>query len=734
MKKIINIFVIAAFLLSLTMPVMATATSSSATATAAAAPSDKDKAKAQAKKQKEKAKQQAKKEKEKAKKQKEKEKQQAAKQKQADKKRAEAEKKRSAAEKERNKQAEARQKELDKKQAERERIAEERRKEIEKREAAEQAREDEIRRRWERSQKEQPKHLFNVSLRAGYAALMDKIEPNADGALWGAGTLNQSNALQQLIGGPGVGLRAGYELEYKKFRFETGLDFDFFNSTSRYGFQATRQDLTYGASYNYLFDNLSEIRNAGYIGIPLMFGAQFDRYYFLVGPKICYGFTLGKYAQLGSYDITVNDPALLEPYGMGIHPLPESSEARKPIKFSQPDVRICAEVGIDLDEWMHRDADPKDQKRKKVKAGERQPFGREYIHYKLGLFAEYGVINTNATPAANPVEFVPGEIKVQNTNTMLAMNGNTKLNTLFVGARFAVQFQVPGREPEMPSSYADIRVLNDETGEPLQNAVINISDVQTEKTVLRNKKLPKGTISQKSKFGSYSVLASAENFKTNSVIYTIDSIGHMPVDIRLTPKPVFRVTVADIESGLPLMATVQIRKRGTEENRYSLSTDSVSGGGSQMLDDTLSYSIHIEQFGYEPFDGIITDLGDSMHIDLTPVKKEVYIMKNMFFATNKTRILPTSEEELNGLFQYLERHPEIRIKIVGHTDSVGKDEANQKLSEGRAEEVMKDLIKRGIAEDRLEAEGRGETEPIDTNDTEEGRQNNRRVEIHILSE
>jgi OOP family OmpA-OmpF porin len=104
----------------------------------------------------------------------------------------------------------------------------------------------------------------------------------------------------------------------------------------------------------------------------------------------------------------------------------------------------------------------------------------------------------------------------------------------------------------------------------------------------------------------------------------------------------------------------------------------------------------------------------------------------MFFATNKTRILPTSEEELNGLANYLERHPEIRIKIVGHTDSVGKDEANQKLSEGRAEAVMKDLIRRGIDPSRLEAEGRGETEPIDTNDTEEGRQNNRRVEIHIL--
>ena len=74
----------------------------------------------------------------------------------------------------------------------------------------------------------------------------------------------------------------------------------------------------------------------------------------------------------------------------------------------------------------------------------------------------------------------------------------------------------------------------------------------------------------------------------------------------------------------------------------------------------------------------------------------------------------------------------MRIKIIGHTDDVGKDEANQLLSEGRANEVMKDLIERGIAPERLEAEGRGESQPIDTNTTDEGRQNNRRVEIEIL--
>jgi outer membrane protein OmpA-like peptidoglycan-associated protein len=94
--------------------------------------------------------------------------------------------------------------------------------------------------------------------------------------------------------------------------------------------------------------------------------------------------------------------------------------------------------------------------------------------------------------------------------------------------------------------------------------------------------------------------------------------------------------------------------------------------------------------------------------------------------------LKTSEEALNDLYMYLARNPQVRIKVIGHTDSVGKDEANQKLSDGRANEVMKDLIERGIAPERIEAEGRGESQPIDTNDTEEGRQNNRRVEIEIL--
>ncbi|MCQ2342646.1 MAG: OmpA family protein [Paludibacteraceae bacterium] len=91
-----------------------------------------------------------------------------------------------------------------------------------------------------------------------------------------------------------------------------------------------------------------------------------------------------------------------------------------------------------------------------------------------------------------------------------------------------------------------------------------------------------------------------------------------------------------------------------------------------------------------------------------------------------------SEQSMTDLYEFLSHNPDIRIKIMGHTDSVGKDAANQKLSEGRANAVRDELIQRGIAADRLEAEGYGESRPIDTNDTDEGRQNNRRVEIEIL--
>lgn len=695
-----------------------------------------DKAKAAA--QKKKAAEKRKKEQEKIKAQREKQKAAEAKKREAEKRKAAAAK---ANEEKKEQQAKANAKiqaQREKEAAERAKVAAEREEARAKKEAETKAKEEKAIRDYEKYQENlaNPKteviSYFNLGLRLGYAAMMDKIQPNADGSLWGAGTLNQSNALQQLKGGPGVGLDITYNLEYGHFLFETGLDFRFLNSTSAYGFQAIRNDLTYpGTTYSYWFDNVREMRNMLEFGIPVMFGAQFNRFYFLVGAKVHYGLPMG-YSQKGLYDIVVNDPSLLEPYGMGIHEL--NGQTNQPIQFKQPDLSVAAEIGIDLDEWLQ--AQP-DKKKAKVKPGQRLPFGREHIHYRVGLFAEYGVLNTNNTPAANPVEFAADQVAVQKTNTLLALNGNTKLNNLFVGAKFAIQFEVPGKKERPvppPPAYAIYSVVDAITNQPLEKAFVETHGTESGKITMREKQISAKGLRQKHAVGSFTATAKANGYYDATQVFEIQKVGSTEyVTIALRPCPVLRVRVTNKETGMPVPATVQIRKSGVEEPAYSLATDSASGSTRQMLEEGPKYSLHIAQMGYDTLDMAIANIGDSLNIQLTPIKKgEVFIVKNLHFATNKTRILSRSEEALNDLYMYLARNPQVRIKITGHTDNVGKDAANQKLSDGRANAVMQDLIERGISADRLQAEGRGETQPIDTNDTEEGRQNNRRVEIEIL--
>ena len=686
---------------------------------------DKQKAAAKKKKEQEKAKAQKAKEKEKA---------QREKQKAADAKKREAEKKKAAAAKENEKK----QAERDKAAAERAKVAEKRAEEQAKKEADAKAKEEKAIRDYEKYQEslENPKtevvSFFNIGLRAGYSALMDK-----QGDQWAAinsgKQLGNDYAYRSLTGGGGAGLDLTYSLEYGHFRFEVGLDARFLNSTSSYGFQATRIDSKYGAQYNYLFDKLVEQRNMLGIGIPVMFGAQFSRYYFLVGAKAHYNLPLG-YSQKGQYDITVYDPAFFDPYGMGIWDL--NGQTKQPMNFAIPDVSAAIELGLDLDEWLQKQPDPK-AKKAKVKPGQRLPFGQEHIHYRVALFAEYSVLNNNATPKADPVEFDADKVEVVKSNTLLALNGNTALNNLFVGAKFSIQFEVPGKQARPvppPPAYAIYSVVDAETNQPLEKALIETHATESGKIAMREKQItPKG-LRQKHALGNFTVDVKAENYYPATQTFDIEKVGTTEyVTIAMRHRPVLRVRVTNKETGLVVPATVRINKSGVAEPAYSLATDSVSGTTRQMLEEGPNYRLFIAQMGYDTVDIAIANIGDSLNIELVPVKKgEVFIVKNLFFATNKTRILSRSEEALNDLYMYLARNPQVRIKIIGHTDSVGKDEANQKLSDGRANEVMKDLIERGIAADRIEAEGRGESQPIDTNDTEEGRQNNRRVEIEIL--
>ena len=206
------------------------------------------------------------------------------------------------------------QEQREKEAAERAKVAAQREQERAKKEAEAKAKEEKAIRDYEKYQEslENPKteviSYINLGLRGGYAAMMDKLAKDPNGSLWGAGTLNTSKALQQLKGGGGAGLDLTYGLEYGHFLFETGLDFRFLNSTSNYGFTAMRTEQETDARYSYLFDNMKETRNIAQIGVPVMFGAQFNRFYFLLGAKI--GYTVfGNYKQSGKYDIVVEDTA-----------------------------------------------------------------------------------------------------------------------------------------------------------------------------------------------------------------------------------------------------------------------------------------------------------------------------------------------------------------------------------------------------------------------------------------
>ena len=108
-------------------------------------------------------------------------------------------------------------------------------------------------------------------------------------------------------------------------------------------------------------------------------------------------------------------------------------------------------------------------------------------------------------------------------------------------------------------------------------------------------------------------------------------------------------------------------------------------------------------------------------------------LNNVFFKFAKAELKESSFPELNRLLKLLEDNPGMEIEISGHTCSMGSDEYNLGLSQRRAEAIYDYLIKNGISASRLSAIGYGETMPKASNETEEGRQFNRRVEFLITS-
>lgn len=113
---------------------------------------------------------------------------------------------------------------------------------------------------------------------------------------------------------------------------------------------------------------------------------------------------------------------------------------------------------------------------------------------------------------------------------------------------------------------------------------------------------------------------------------------------------------------------------------------------------------------------------------------KIFTLDNVFFDTGSAVIRQNSYNELNELFEYLSLKESLIVEIAGHTDNVGDDNSNLILSQNRAESVRNWLIRKGITPDHIIAKGYGETQPVAHNDSNEGKQKNRRTEVRIIKE
>lgn len=152
-----------------------------------------------------------------------------------------------------------------------------------------------------------------------------------------------------------------------------------------------------------------------------------------------------------------------------------------------------------------------------------------------------------------------------------------------------------------------------------------------------------------------------------------------------------------------------------------------------------SYALTIEKNGYLFYSAhffIDNEAGlENPHLRdfrLKPIiKDEVTILRNVFFETDSSRLLPESKTELDKLYNFLVKNPEVSIEISGHTDNTGSASYNLELSGKRAESVFNYLTAKGINPGRLSYKGYGDSRPVATNMTPEGKAVNRRTEFRI---
>jgi outer membrane protein OmpA-like peptidoglycan-associated protein len=538
----------------------------------------------------------------------------------------------------------------------------------------------------------------------------------------------------------GGGLGLGYQMRYKQMLMTVGAEFNFYNSNMGISNQANGHLVrSFGMApyastmtYTYDFSKLNDKLIGGFVQVPILFGMELKKIplFWQAGVKVGIG-VMSQSTISGIFTTTIEDKELIDGLiDMYKHSLVTDRDFSRPttnIKFGL-NVAATAEIGVNLDQW--------------IKASPR---------VRASVFADYGFLNalsyapapgaqdipTQMTVAANPLEFP--------VNSALATTSAAKavVNPFLVGAKIAVWFDLPRHEkptqeyPKAPTPRMGVYMYDEASSSSLGGVAVEITNVETGKKMQKNTNR-QGLLQGRFAPGEYRISASKNGYyPSDTILHKVEvfDFDTLRLPMERIPAPIVYtlcMNIYDIDTQEPIEASA----------RLTALNDSVVLYAAQSSDDGFietpltegSYIAHLSAQGYMSKDDTLHFVRDTFDLYMQHIKEGIKVkIENLFFATNKTVILPQSEQAMSDLANFLLQNPSVTIHITGHTDAVGTDEANQILSEGRANAVREDLVKRGVAADRMTAEGKGEREHVADNDTEEGRQLNRRVEFTITS-
>ncbi|WPP51086.1 OmpA family protein [Catalinimonas niigatensis] len=208
--------------------------------------------------------------------------------------------------------------------------------------------------------------------------------------------------------------------------------------------------------------------------------------------------------------------------------------------------------------------------------------------------------------------------------------------------------------------------------------------------------------------------------------------------IKEEPKIWLEGVVMNAKSWEPVKAHIRYKKVG--EVLGVLESNETSGEYKTTLSDTAKYHLEVSAEGFFSMNDSVLIAGDIRadttfykEIFMKPIEVGVSVrLNNIFFDYDKASLRPESYPELDKVVEFMQGNPKLEVEIAGHTDDRGSDVYNEQLSQGRAEAVVKYLTDHWIESQRVRAKGYGESKPEVSNDNDENRQVNRRVEFTIL--